>query len=153
MGIEKVKRKGKTKDAIIEKKKINVGTVETESLLVFGSNDVEELDTYIYGDHSLEFKTVQFHQAKSKAIEEILDNCIDEFYRGHVTEIHTYLSDDKKSVIVEDNGIGFPLTKIKEVYSEFRTGSKFRDEEVDSRIPPPNSGTKRLRGSRYMLDQ
>ena len=81
----------------------------------------------------MEFKTVQFHQAKSKAIEEILDNCIDEFYRGHVTEIHTYLSDDKKSVIVEDNGIGFPLTKIKEVYSEFRTGSKFRDEEVDSK--------------------
>ena len=132
MGIEKVKRKGKTKDAIIEKKDQR-WHCRNRITLVFGSNDIEDLDTYIYGDHSLEFKTVQFHQAKSKAIEEILDNCIDEFYRGHVTEIHTYLSEDKKSVIVEDNGIGFPLTKVKEVYSEFRTGSKFRDEEVDDK--------------------
>jgi len=132
MAIEKVKRKGKTKDAIIEKKDQR-WHCRNRITLVFGSNDVEELDTYIYGDNSLEFKTVEFHQAKSKAIEEILDNCIDEFYRGHVTEIHTYLSDDKQTVIVEDNGIGFPLTKVKEVYSEFRTGSKFRDEEVDEK--------------------
>ena len=132
MTIEKVKRKGSTKDAIIEKKDQR-WHCRNRITLVFGSNDVEDLDTYIYGEHGLEFKTVQFHQAKSKAIEEILDNCIDEFYRGHVTEIHTYLSDDKKTVIVEDNGIGFPLTKIQEVYSEFRTGSKFRDEEVDDK--------------------
>ena len=132
MAIEKVKRKGRTKDAIIEKKDQR-WHCRNRITLVFGSNDVEELDTYIYGDHSLEFKTVQFHQAKSKAIEEILDNCIDEFYRGHVTEIHTELSEDKKTVAVEDNGIGFPLAKIKQVYSEFRTGSKFRDEEVDEK--------------------
>ena len=81
--------------------------------LVFGSNDIEDLDTYIYGEHSLEFKSVQFHQAKSKAIEEILDNCIDEFYRGHVTEIHTELMDDGQTIIIEDNGIGFPVTKAK----------------------------------------
>jgi len=101
--------------------------------LVFGSNDVEELDTYIYTDHSLEFKTVKFHQAKSKAIEEILDNCIDEFYRGYVTEIVTTLSSDGMRVTVQDNGIGFPLNKAAMVYSEFRTGSKFKDQEVDSK--------------------
>jgi DNA gyrase subunit B len=132
MAIEKVKRKGKTKDAIIEKKDQR-WHCRNRITLVFGSNDVEELDTYIYGENSLEFKNVQFHQAKSKAIEEILDNCIDEFYRGHVTEIHTELSADKKTIAVEDNGIGFPLSKVKEVYSEFRTGSKFRDEEVDKK--------------------
>lgn len=101
--------------------------------LVFGSNDVEELDTYIYTEESVEFKTVKFHQAKSKAIEEILDNCIDEFYRGHVSEVKTTLSDDGLTVTVEDNGIGFPLNKVPMVYSEFRTGSKFKDEEVDEK--------------------
>lgn len=101
--------------------------------LVFGSNDVEELDTYLYTQDSLEFKTVKFHQAKSKAIEEILDNCIDEFYRGHVTEVKTTLKDDGQTVIVEDNGIGFPLNKVPMVYSEFRTGSKFKDQEVDEK--------------------
>ena len=101
--------------------------------LVFGSNDVEELDTYLYTQDSLEFKTVKFHQAKSKAIEEILDNCIDEFYRGHVTEVKTTLKDDGKTVIVEDNGIGFPLNKVPMVYTEFRTGSKFKDQEVDDK--------------------
>ena len=101
--------------------------------LVFGSNDVEELDTYLYTQDSLEFKTVKFHQTKSKAIEEILDNCIDEFYRGHVTEVKTTLKDDGQTVIVEDNGIGFPLNKVPMVYSEFRTGSKFKDQEVDEK--------------------
>ncbi len=130
--VEKVKRKGKAKDALIESKDQR-WHCRNRITLVFGSNDVEELDTYIYTDTGLEFKTVQFHQAKSKAIEEILDNCIDEYYRGHVTEVHTYLSEDKKTVIVEDNGIGFPLDKAPQVYSEFRTGSKFKDEEVDSK--------------------
>jgi DNA gyrase subunit B len=130
MAIQQVKRRGKTKDAEIESKDQR-WHCRNRITLVFGSNHTEELDTYIYGDNSLEFKTVKFHQAKSKAIEEILDNCIDEFYRGHVTEIHTFLSEDKKTVIVEDNGIGFPLAKAKQVYSEFRTGSKFKDEETD----------------------
>ena len=101
--------------------------------LVFGSNDIEELDTYIYGEHSLEFKAVEFSSGKIQAIEEILDNCIDGFYRGHVTEIHTELMDDGQTIVIEDNGIGFPVTKAKEVYSEFRTGSKFRDEETDDK--------------------
>jgi uracil phosphoribosyltransferase len=57
---------------------------------------------YIYTQDSLQFKTVKFHQAKSKAIEEILDNCIDEFYRGHVTEVKTTLKDDGKTVIITD---------------------------------------------------
>jgi DNA gyrase subunit B len=101
--------------------------------LVFGSNDVEELSTYLYTSNSLDFKTVKFHQAKSKAIEELLDNCIDEFYRGHVTEVNTTLAADGITVTVEDNGIGFPLNKVPMVYSEFRTGSKFKDQEVDSK--------------------
>jgi DNA gyrase subunit B len=130
MAIESVKRRGKTKDAVIESKDQR-WHCRNRITLVFGSNDIEELDTYLYTDKGLEFKNVKFHQAKSKAVEELLDNCIDEFYRGHVTEIHTYLSDDGKSVIVEDNGIGFPPAKVKQVYSEFRTGSKFKDEEVD----------------------
>ena len=101
--------------------------------LVFGSNDIEDLDTYVYTKDSLEFKTVKFHQAKSKAIEEILDNCIDEFYRGHVTEVKTTLSEGGTRVTISDNGIGFPLNKVPMVYTEFRTGSKFKDQEVDSK--------------------
>ena len=130
--IGSVKRKGKAKDAIIESKDQR-WHCRNRVTLVFGSNDMEDLETYIYGEHSLEFKTVRFHQAKSKAIEEILDNCIDEHYRGHVTEIHTSLSDDGRVVTITDNGIGFPLSKIEQVYSEFRTGSKFKDEEVDEK--------------------
>ncbi len=132
MAIESVKRRGKTKDAVIESKDQR-WHCRNRITLVFGSNDIEELDTYLYNDGGLEFKTVKFHQAKSKAIEEILDNCIDEFYRGHVTEIHTDLSEDGRTVTVTDNGIGFPLNKVKQVYSEFRTGSKFKDEEVDEK--------------------
>lgn len=132
MKISEVKRKGRTKDAIIESKDQR-WHCRNRVTLVFGSNDVEDLDTYIYTKDSIEFKTVKFHQAKSKAIEEILDNCIDEYYRGHVTEIHCDLSDDGKTVTVADNGIGFPVEKIKQVYTEFRTGSKFKDEELDSK--------------------
>ena len=133
MAVEEVKRKGsKVKEAVIESKDQR-WHCRNRVTLVFGSNDIEELDTYIYTKDSLEFKTVKFHQAKSKAIEEILDNSIDEFYRGHVTEIHVDLSDDGKVVSVQDNGIGFPLAKIKDVYTEFRTGSKFKDEEVDDK--------------------
>jgi DNA gyrase/topoisomerase IV subunit B len=122
----------KVKDAVIEAKDQR-WHCRNRVTLVFGSNDVEELDTYIYTGDSLEFKTVKFHQAKSKAIEEILDNCIDEFYRGHVTEVKTTLKDDGQTVIIQDNGIGFPLDKVKMVYTEFRTGSKFKDQEVDEK--------------------
>ncbi len=132
MAIKTIKRTGKTKDALIESKDQR-WHCRNRITLVFGSNDIEELDTYVYSKDHVEFKTVDFHQAKSKAIEEILDNCIDEFYRGHVSEIHCELSKDKKTVTIEDNGIGFPLAKAKQVYSEFRTGSKFKDEEVDKK--------------------
>jgi len=132
MEIEQVRRKGKAVDAVIESKDQR-WHCRNRITLVFGSNDIEDLETYVYTNDSVEFKTVKFHQAKSKAIEEILDNCIDEYYRGHVTEIHTYLSEDRTRVIIEDNGIGFPLEKIPQVYTEFRTGSKFKDEEVDEK--------------------
>jgi DNA gyrase subunit B len=132
VAIQKINRKGKAKDALIESVDQR-WHCRNRITLVFGSNDTEELETYLYKDHQLEFKTVNFHQAKSKAIEEILDNSIDEYYRGNVTEIHTYLGKDKKVVIVEDNGIGFPLNKAEKVYKEFRTGSKFRDQETDSK--------------------
>lgn len=133
MAVEEVKRRGaKVKEALIESKDQR-WHCRNRVTLVFGSNDIEELDTYIYTPDSIEFKKVNFHQAKSKAIEEILDNSIDEFYRGHVTEIHVDLSPDGKTVSVQDNGIGFPLAKIKDVYTEFRTGSKFKDEEVDDK--------------------
>jgi DNA gyrase subunit B len=133
MALEEVKRRGaKVKEALIESKDQR-WHCRNRVTLVFGSNDIEELDTYVYTDDSIEFKKVNFHQAKSKAIEEILDNSIDEFYRGHVTEVKVTLSADGKMVSVQDNGIGFPLSKIKDVYTEFRTGSKFKDEEVDEK--------------------
>lgn len=133
MAVEEVKRRSaKVKEAVIESKDQR-WHCRNRVTLVFGSNDIEELDTYVYTNDSIEFKKVDFHQAKSKAIEEILDNCIDEFYRGHVSEIHVNLSPDGKVVTVQDNGIGFPLAKIKDVYTEFRTGSKFKDEEVDEK--------------------
>lgn len=127
-----VVRKGSTKDAVIESKDQR-WHVRNRITLVFGSNDIEDLDTYIYTPNGVEFKQVKFHQAKSKAIEEILDNSIDEYYRGHVTEIHTTLSADKKTVTIADNGIGFPIDKVPQVYTEFRTGSKFKDEETDEK--------------------
>ncbi len=127
-----VKRKGKAVEAVIESKDQR-WHCRNRITLVFGSNDIEDLETYIYREHSVEFKTIQFHQAKSKAIEEILDNCIDEYYRGFVTEIHTWLSEDRTRVTIEDNGIGMPLDKVPQVYAEFRTGSKFKDEEVDEK--------------------
>lgn len=108
--VSEKKRKGKIKEAEIESKDQR-WHCRNRVTLVFGSNDLEELNTYLYTKDSLEFKTVQFHQAKSKAIEEILDNCIDEFYRGHVSEVVINLSKDQMEVTIEDNGIGFPLKK------------------------------------------
>jgi DNA gyrase subunit B len=127
-----VVRKGSTKDALIESKDQR-WHVRNRVTLVFGSNDVEDLEAYIYKPNGIDFKTIKFHQAKSKAVEEILDNSIDEYYRGHVTEIHTILSADKKVVTITDNGIGFPVDKVAQVYTEFRTGSKFKDEETDEK--------------------
>jgi DNA gyrase subunit B len=132
MEIETVRRKGKAVDAVIESKDQR-WHCRNRITLVFGSNDIEDLETYVYTPTGIEFRTVKFHQAKSKAIEEILDNCIDEYYRGHVTEIHTTLHSDRLTVTVSDNGIGFPLDKVPQVYTEFRTGSKFKDEEVDEK--------------------
>ncbi len=126
------KRSAKVQEAEIESKDQR-WHCRNRVTLVFGSNDIEDLDTYVYTKDSLEFKTVKFHQAKSKAVEEILDNCIDEFYRGHVSRVDVTLSKDGKTVTVRDNGIGFPLNKVPVVYTEFRTGSKFKDEEVDSK--------------------
>ncbi len=90
--MEQVRRK-QVKDAKIESKDQRWHCRHRVSL-VFGSNDIEELDTYVYTEKGVEFKKVPFHQAKSKAIEEILDNAIDEFYRGHVTAIRTTLSEN-----------------------------------------------------------
>ncbi len=132
MAVKKVERKDKKiKEAEIEAKDQR-WHCRNRVTLVFGSNDTEDLDTYIYKNGKIQFKTVKFHQAKSKAIEEILDNCIDEFYRGHVTEVDVKTKDDK-TVVITDNGIGFPVNKVPQVYTEFRTGSKFKDEEVDSK--------------------
>ena len=130
MAIESVKRRGRAKDAVIESKDQR-WHCRNRITLVFGSNDVEDLETYTYTGNGVDFKTLKFHQAKSKAIEEILDNCVDEYYRGHVTQVHCSLDESRERVVIEDNGIGFPLDKVKQVYSEFRTGSKFKDEEVD----------------------
>ena len=98
MPIESVKRRKRTKDATIESKDQR-WHCRNRITLVFGSNDPEDLETYIYTQEGLEFKSVRFHQAKSKAIEEILDNCIDEYYRGHVTQIHCSLDKDKRSIV------------------------------------------------------
>ncbi len=132
MAIKEVKRKGRAVEAVIESKDQR-WHCRNRVTLVFGSNDIEDLETYIYTNKGVEFKTVKFHQAKSKAIEEILDNCIDEFYRGHVSEIHTTLSNDGLTIKVSDNGIGFPVGKVEQVYTEFRTGSKFKDEAIDKK--------------------
>jgi DNA gyrase/topoisomerase IV subunit B len=134
MSLQEVKRKSKKiKEAAIEEKDQRWHT-RNRITLVFGSNDIENLFTYLYDkDLNIEFKELEFHQAKSKAIEELIDNAIDEYYRGHVSQIRVTLSDDGKTVSVEDNGIGFSLDKIKDVYTKFRTGSKFKDEEVDEK--------------------
>lgn len=130
---ELMKRKNKVAEAKIEEKDQRWHT-RNRVTLVFGSNDIERLNTYLYDDSKkVMFQEIDFHQAKSKAIEEILDNCIDEYYRGNVSHIKIHLSEDKKTVTIEDNGIGFPVDKIADVYTKFRTGSKFRDEDVDEK--------------------
>ena len=61
MAVKEVKRKGKkVKEAQIEAKDQR-WHCRNRVTLVFGSNDVEELDTYVYTEDSLEFKTVKFH--------------------------------------------------------------------------------------------
>ena len=45
--------------------------------LVFGSNDIEELDTYVYTKDSLEFKTVKFHHEVHGDLEEGVELILD----------------------------------------------------------------------------
>lgn len=130
--MSKTRTAKKVKENVIEKKDQRWHT-RNRIQLTFGSNDIEEIESYLYNeDQKIKFQTINFHQAKSKAIEELLDNCIDEYYRGHVSEVKVSVSDDLKKVTVEDNGIGFPVDKIVDVYSEYRVGSKFKDGEVDN---------------------
>ena len=132
--LSEVKRKSKkVKEAEILEKDPRWHT-RNRITLMFGSNDVEELDTYLYDENkNIKFQTINFHQAKSKAVEELLDNCIDEFYKGHVTEVKVILSEDGKKITVQDNGIGFPVDKIQMVYSKLRTSAKFVDDDVDKK--------------------
>ena len=132
--LSEVKRKSKKiKEAKIQEKDPRWHT-RNRITLVFGSNDIEEIDSYLYDeDKNIKFQTIPFHQAKSKAVEELLDNCIDEFYKGHVTEIRITLSEDGKKITVQDNGIGFDVNKIQMVYSKLRTSAKFEDSEVDNK--------------------
>ena len=56
MAVEEVKRRGaKVKEALIESKDQR-WHCRNRVTLVFGSNDIEELDTYVYTKDSLEFK-------------------------------------------------------------------------------------------------
>lgn len=131
--LSEVKRQKKVKEAEILEKDPRWHT-RNRITLVFGSNDVEELDTYLYDEEkNIKFQTIPFHQAKSKAVEELLDNCIDEFYKGHVTEVKINLSEDGKKITVQDNGIGFDVNKIAMVYSKLRTSAKFVDDDVDNK--------------------
>ena len=63
MEIENIKRRGKAKDAIIESKDQR-WHCRNRLTLVFGSNDEEDLDTYVYDDKGLSFKTIKFHHPK-----------------------------------------------------------------------------------------
>lgn len=127
------KTKNKVFEAKIEEKDQRWHT-RNRITLVFGSNDIEKLNTYLYDkDKNIVFQELDFHQAKSKALEEIIDNSIDEYYRGNVSSIKVKVHEDKKHVTIEDDGIGFDLTKIVDVYTKFRTGSKFKDQDVDEK--------------------
>ena len=55
MAVEEVKRRGgKVKEALIESKDQRWHT-RNRVTLVFGSNDIEELETYVYTKDSLEY--------------------------------------------------------------------------------------------------
>lgn len=128
-----IKRKNKVFESKIEEKDQRWHT-RNRITLVFGSNETEKLNTYLYDENKkIHFQELDFHQAKSKAIEELIDNCIDEFYRGNVTQINIELLNDGTKIIVEDNGIGFDVNKIVDVYTKYRTGSKFKDEDTDEK--------------------
>jgi DNA gyrase subunit B len=118
------------KEAIIEKKSQRWHS-RNRVELTFGSNSIEGLKTHTYKDKELVFSEFQFHQAKNKAIEEIIDNSIDEYLRGNVKHIKVTLSEDRETITIEDDGIGFDVSKIVPVYSEYRVGSKFGDNESD----------------------
>jgi len=79
-------------------------------------------DTDLYGLHHI--------------LKEVIDNAIDEYIDGHVTQIGVKLDTAQQTVMVVDNGRGIPVSKHKKaniptitaVFTKLHSGGKFRDK-------------------------
>jgi len=75
-------------------------------------------------------------------LKEVIDNALDEAQAGHATEIKVWLSNDRRSVRVEDNGRGIPIeqhakTKLSTLVTVFAlsmTGAKFNNEQYGTSV-------------------
>lgn len=106
-----------------------------------GSPKEEEIETHLYTENGIEFKTVKIIPALNKIISEILDNSRDEAtvtnYK-YATRIDvTY---DNGLITVRDNGRGLPIEYSEQqkkwvpelIFTQLRAGSNFTDDERKS---------------------
>lgn len=103
-----------------------------------GSPKEEVIETHIYTDNGLEFKSVNIIPALNKIISEIIDNARDILQKYQFKNNPKIEVEYNNGVItVRDNGIGLPIVYNEEVrkwtpeiiYTQLRSGSNFNDED------------------------
>ena len=117
---------------------------DVEHLLVrpntyIGSITNEEVDDWLLEENIFKYKKYSYIQAFNKIINEILDNCVDEYTRTngeYSTKIKVEM--DKTSVTIIDNGRGLPTDLIEVdnekifplelAFTHAKSGSNFEDD-------------------------
>lgn len=106
----------------------------------FGNTNLHEVNVPIFNDDApIHQQTHSFVPATLKAVEEIIDNCIDEFHDGEINKpILTIKADCQNGhYIISDNGRGVPIDKHKKmnqhtpevIFGTLMSGRNFKDDK------------------------
>ena len=112
-----------------------------------------EQERPILKNNQITFDTIEYVPAFIKIVREIIDNSVDAIIKYKIGNTLKVICDTKK-VIVEDNGCGIPVKKIKDqdgneldilapmaVWTQLKTGSNFDDDADDIQIGQNGEGS------------
>lgn len=109
--------------------------------IYIGSVDKNLYNDYFFTDNKMTYQEVEFVQGFVKIINEVIDNCVDEALRTKFkfgNRIKVSFDDEKKSIIIEDNGRGIPVELHNDKYRpelawcSARSGTNFVNESRET---------------------